>query len=116
VIVEEESYDAKQKLFSKMMEPLSELMTVSTPTIPPVEPLTLPRRAAESPPLVAPPTPVPVPPPPPRPLDTKAALLSYLLPGLGQVVQGRVGKGVLFFVGLYSLFFYGLALGQMKNV
>ena len=53
---------------------------------------------------------------PPRPLDYRAAFLSYLLPGLGQVVQGRVGKGVLFFVGLYSLFFYGLALGQMKNV
>lgn len=53
---------------------------------------------------------------PPRKLDFKAAILSYLLPGLGQVLQGRIGKGVLFFVGLYSLFFYGLALGQMKNV
>ncbi|MCZ2343045.1 MAG: hypothetical protein LC104_14830 [Bacteroidales bacterium] len=53
---------------------------------------------------------------PPRPLDPLAALLSYLLPGLGQVVQGRVGKGVLFFVCLYGLFFYGLTLGSMKNV
>ena len=48
--------------------------------------------------------------------DIPAALLSYLLPGLGQVLQGRVGKGVLFFVCLYSLFFYGVALGQRKNV
>ncbi len=53
---------------------------------------------------------------PPRKLDPLAALLSYLLPGLGQVVQGRIGKGVLFFVGIYGLFFYGMWLGQMKNV
>lgn len=53
---------------------------------------------------------------PPRKLDWLAAVLSYLLPGLGQVMQGRVGKGVLFFVCLYGLFFYGLWMGQMKNV
>ena len=59
---------------------------------------------------------------PPRPaaapltLDPLAAVLSYLIPGLGQVVQGRIGKGVLFFVCLYGLFFYGMWLGQMKNV
>ncbi|MGL6096498.1 MAG: DUF6677 family protein [Fimbriiglobus sp.] len=58
-----------------------------------------------------PPTPPPLP-----PLDPLAGLLSYLVPGLGQVVQGRVVKGVLFFVCLYGLFFYGLVLGQMKNV
>lgn len=52
----------------------------------------------------------------PRKLDWLAALLSYLLPGLGQVLQGRVAKGVLFFVSLYTLFFYGMALGAMKNV
>ena len=56
------------------------------------------------------------PPPPPRRLDWLAAVLSYLLPGLGQVLQGRVGKGVLFFVCLYGLFFYGMAMGKMKNV
>jgi hypothetical protein len=61
-------------------------------------------------------TPPTNPPPPPRKLDFRAAFLSYLLPGLGQVLQGRIGKGVLFFAGLYSLFFYGLALGQMRNV
>lgn len=52
----------------------------------------------------------------PRKLDWLAAFLSYLLPGLGQVMQGRVAKGVLFFVSLYTLFFYGMALGAMKNV
>ena len=52
----------------------------------------------------------------PTKYDPLAALLSYLLPGLGQVVQGRVGKGILFFVCLYGLFFYGLAMGQRRNV
>jgi hypothetical protein len=55
-------------------------------------------------------------PPPPRKLDPLAAVLSYLLPGLGQVVQGRIGKGVLFFLGINGLFFYGMWMGQMKNV
>jgi len=41
-----------------------------------------------------------------------AAFLSYLVPGLGQIVQGRVGKGLLFMVCLYTLFFYGLFLGR----
>ena len=54
--------------------------------------------------------------PPPRRLDPLAAVLSYLLPGLGQVLQGRIGKGLLFFVCLYGLFFYGMWMGQMKNV
>ena len=44
------------------------------------------------------------------------ALLSYLVPGLGQIYQGRVGKGILFLVCIYSLFFYGMALGSWKNV
>lgn len=56
------------------------------------------------------------PPPPPRKIDPLAAVLSYLLPGLGQVVQGRIGKGVLYFAGIYGLFFYGMWMGQMKNV
>lgn len=51
-----------------------------------------------------------------RKLDFVAALLSYLLPGLGQVLQGRVGKGLLFFVSLYGLFFFGMWMGQMRNV
>jgi hypothetical protein len=55
-------------------------------------------------------------PAPPAVFDYRAALLSYLFPGLGQVVQGRVAKGLLFFVCLYGLFFYGLWMGQAKNV
>ncbi len=50
--------------------------------------------------------------PPPPPFAPVAAVLSYLVPGLGQMVQGRVGKGLLFMVCLYTLFFYGLFLGQ----
>lgn len=49
---------------------------------------------------------------PPPPYAPFAAVLSYLVPGLGQIVQGRVGKGLLFLVSLYTLFFYGLFLGQ----
>jgi hypothetical protein len=56
------------------------------------------------------------PPLPPVKLDPLAALLSYLIPGLGQIYQGRVGKGLLFFLGLYALFFYGMWMGQWRNV
>jgi hypothetical protein len=51
--------------------------------------------------------------PPRSPL---AGLLSYLVPGLGQLYQGRVGKGVLFLVCLYGLFFSGMAMGNWSNV
>jgi hypothetical protein len=47
----------------------------------------------------------------PRDVSPLAGLLSYLIPGLGQVYQGRLGKGVLFFVCIYTLFFYGMFLG-----
>lgn len=50
-------------------------------------------------------------PAPPRELALLPGLLSYLVPGLGQVWQGRVAKGLLFFVCIYTLFFYGLYLG-----
>ena len=56
------------------------------------------------------------PPPAKRKLDPLAAFLSFLLPGLGQVLQGRIAKGLLFFVCLYGLFFYGMWMGRMKNV
>lgn len=61
---------------------------------------------------------MPPPPPtaPPRRLDPLAAVLSYLVPGLGQVMQGRIGKGVLFFACLYGLFFYGLYLSNWRSV
>jgi hypothetical protein len=45
-----------------------------------------------------------------------AGLLSYLVPGLGQIVQGRVGKGLLFLFCLYGMFFYGMYLGDWRNV
>lgn len=51
-----------------------------------------------------------------RKLDPLAAFLSYLLPGLGQIVQGRIAKGLLYFFCLYGLFFYGLSMGHWKNV
>jgi hypothetical protein len=47
-----------------------------------------------------------------HPISPMAGVLSYLVPGLGQVVQGRVGKGLLFLVCIYTLFFYGLYLGS----
>jgi hypothetical protein len=47
-----------------------------------------------------------------RPFQPLAGLLSYLVPGLGQIVQGRVAKGVLFLVCIYALFFYGMYLGS----
>ena len=56
------------------------------------------------------------PPLPPVQLDPLAGFLSYLIPGLGQVYQGRTGKGLLFFAGLYLLFFYGMWMGQWRNV
>jgi hypothetical protein len=40
-----------------------------------------------------------------------AGLLSYLVPGLGQIYQGRTAKGVVFCVCVYTLFFYGMYLG-----
>jgi hypothetical protein len=40
--------------------------------------------------------------------------LSYLIPGLGQIAQGRVAKGVLFFFCVYILFFYGMYLGAAE--
>jgi hypothetical protein len=49
-------------------------------------------------------------------LDPLAALMSYLIPGMGQVYRGRVGKGLLFFFGLYLLFFYGMWMGHWRNV
>jgi TM2 domain-containing membrane protein YozV len=51
-------------------------------------------------------------PPPPRELQLIPGLLSFLIPGLGQIYQGRIGKGVLFFVCIYALFFYGMYLGS----
>jgi TM2 domain-containing membrane protein YozV len=56
--------------------------------------------------------------PPARPLsyDFVAALLSYLIPGMGQIYQGRIAKGLLFLVCIGLLFGYGVYLGQGQNV
>lgn len=54
--------------------------------------------------------------PSPRQPDYFAAFLSYLVPGLGQLYQGRTGKGILFLVCLLGLFFTGQAMGDWKNV
>jgi len=71
---------------------------------------------AAPPPVFASPLPPVVAAAPPERFDVLAGVLSYLIPGLGQVYQGRLGKGLLFFGGLYVLFFYGMAMGQWRNV
>jgi len=48
--------------------------------------------------------------------DWVAALLSLLIPGLGQLTQGRTLKAGVYFVCLSALFFYGWVLGDCKNV
>jgi hypothetical protein len=53
---------------------------------------------------------------PERAASPLAGLLSYLVPGLGQIYQGRVVKGLLFFVCLYGMFFFGMYLGDWRNV
>ena len=45
-----------------------------------------------------------------------AALLAWLIPGLGHMYQGRWAKGVLFFVCIMGTFFYGIALGSSRVV
>jgi hypothetical protein len=53
--------------------------------------------------------------PDPSPIDLKnpalAALLAWLIPGLGHWYQGRRAKSVLFFVCVMGLFVYGVYLG-----
>src|SRR5262245_28045145 len=55
---------------------------------------------------------------PPKPHETSvvAAILSYLIPGLGQIYQGRFGKGFLFMVSLLGMFFLGQYMGNWQNV
>ena len=45
-----------------------------------------------------------------------AGFLSYLVPGLGQIIQGRITKGIFFLVSLYGLFFCGMYLDNWQNV
>lgn len=51
-----------------------------------------------------------------QPVSLLAGILSYLVPGLGQMSQGRFGKGLLFMVCLIGLFHVGQAMGGWKNV
>jgi hypothetical protein len=57
------------------------------------------------------------------PARALGAFLSFLVPGLGQIVQGwisgnrnRLTKGVFFLLALYGMFFYGMYLGDWQNV
>ena len=45
-----------------------------------------------------------------------AALLAWMVPGLGHLYQGRKGKALLYFVSICSLFFMGLILGDWRVV
>lgn len=46
----------------------------------------------------------------------KAAFLAWLIPGLGHIYQGRVGKGILYAVCILSLYTIGFVLGEGKIV
>ncbi|HEX3313704.1 MAG TPA: DUF6677 family protein [Gemmataceae bacterium] len=54
--------------------------------------------------------------PEPQPTSLIAGFLSFLVPGLGQIVQGRVTKGLMFLVLLLTLFHVGHAMGNYQNV
>ena len=45
-----------------------------------------------------------------------AAILGWLVPGLGHLYQRRTAKGVLFMVCILSTFFYGLFLSEGRAV
>ena len=45
-----------------------------------------------------------------------AALLAWALPGLGHIYQGRIGKGLLFFICVLGTFVYGMHISDSKVV
>jgi TM2 domain-containing membrane protein YozV len=45
-----------------------------------------------------------------------AAILAWMIPGLGHLYQGRTGKGLLFFICIMGTFVYGLYIGGGKVV
>lgn len=47
---------------------------------------------------------------------SRAALLAWMVPGLGHFYQGRTGKGVLYLVCILGLYMMGLVLGEGKIV
>jgi hypothetical protein len=46
----------------------------------------------------------------------KAALLAWLMPGLGHFYQGRIGKGILYASCILGLYITGMILGEGKIV
>jgi TM2 domain-containing membrane protein YozV len=46
----------------------------------------------------------------------RAAFLAWLVPGLGHIYQGRVGKGILYAVCILSLYLVGFVMGEGKIV
>jgi hypothetical protein len=45
-----------------------------------------------------------------------AAVLGWLIPGLGHLYQGRTRKGLLFMISILSTFFYGLFISEGRAV
>lgn len=45
-----------------------------------------------------------------------AALLAWLIPGMGHLYQGRTAKGLLFFICIFGMFAYGLYLGGSSEL
>jgi TM2 domain-containing membrane protein YozV len=45
-----------------------------------------------------------------------AAILGWMIPGLGHLYQGRTGKGLLFMICILSTFFFGLFISDGKAV
>lgn len=45
-----------------------------------------------------------------------AALLAWLIPGLGHLYQGRTAKAILFFVCILGTFLYGVYLGGRRDL
>ena len=45
-----------------------------------------------------------------------AAVLAWLVPGLGHIYQGRTAKGILFFVCLMGMFIWGCYLGGSPDL
>jgi hypothetical protein len=59
----------------------------------------------------------------PLPFPALAALLSFAMPGLGQIAQGfraknfaRMSKGCFFLLALWGMFFFGFARSHWRNV
>jgi hypothetical protein len=45
-----------------------------------------------------------------------AAILAWLVPGLGHLYQGRTGKGLLYLISILTIFCYGLYLSDGRAV